>query len=94
MITAVPIRSRLQIDAAEAVVDAARMGAGIVRLFSYHVASAVKEGKLAVLLEAFEPPPLPVNIVYAGGGQLPLKVRAFLDFVAPRLKARLAADLA
>ncbi len=26
-------------------------------------ASAVKDGKLAVLLEAFEPPPLPANIV-------------------------------
>jgi hypothetical protein len=45
------------------------------------------------MLEAFEPPPLPVNIVYLGGGLLPLKVRAFLDFAAPRLKARLAADL-
>jgi len=91
--TPVAIRSRLQIDAAEAVVEAALAGAGTIRLFSYHVASAVKDGKLAVLLEAFEPPPLPVNIVYMGGGLLPLKVRAFLDFAAPRLKVRLAADL-
>lgn len=92
--TSVSIRSRLQIDAAEAVVDAARAGVGIAQLFSYHVAAEVREGKLTVLLEAFEPPPLPVNIVYMGGGLLPLKVRAFLDFAAPRLKARLAADLA
>lgn len=92
-IAPVSIRSRLQIDAAEAVVEAARAGAGIVRLFSYHVAAAVREGKLSVLLETFEPPPLPVNLVYLGGGLLPLKVRAFLDFAAPRLKARLAVDL-
>jgi DNA-binding transcriptional LysR family regulator len=92
-IAPVSIRSRLHIDAAEAVVEAARAGAGIVRLFSYHVAAAVREGKLSVLLETFEPPPLPVNLVYLGGGLLPLKVRAFLDFAAPRLKARLAADL-
>ena len=91
--TAVTIRSRLQIDAAEAVVEAALAGAGIIKLFSYHVASAVKDGRLVLLLEAFEPPPLPVNIVYMGGGLLPLKVRAFLDFAAPRLKVRLAADL-
>ena len=32
-------------------------------------------------------------IVYMGGG-CSLKVRAFLDFAAPRLKGRLAADLA
>ena len=37
--------------------------------------------------KTFEPPPLPVNLVYLGGGLLPLKVRAFLDFAAPRLKA-------
>lgn len=92
--TTVAIRSRLQIDAAEAVVEAALAGAGIIRLFSYHVASAVKDDRLTLLLEAFEPPPLPVNIVYMGGGLLPLKVRAFLDFAAPRLKVRLAADLA
>jgi DNA-binding transcriptional LysR family regulator len=89
----VPIRSRLQVDAAEAVVEAALAGAGIARLFSFHVAQAVKDGRLSLLLEQFEPPPLPVNIVYLGGGLLPLKVRAFLDFAAPRLKARLEKDL-
>jgi DNA-binding transcriptional LysR family regulator len=89
----VPIRSRLQVDAAEAVVEAALAGAGIARLFSYHVAQAVKDGRLSLLLEQFEPPPLPVNLVYPGGGLLPLKVRAFLDFAAPRLKARLERDL-
>jgi DNA-binding transcriptional LysR family regulator len=90
----VPIRSRLQVDAAEAVVEAALAGAGIARLFSFHVAQAVKDGRLSLLMEEFEPPPLPVNIVYLGGGLLPLKVRAFLDFAAPRLKARLERDLA
>jgi DNA-binding transcriptional LysR family regulator len=89
----VPIRSRLQVDAAEAVVEAALAGAGIARLFSFHVAQAVKEGRLSLLLQQFEPPPLPVNLVYLGGGLLPLKVRAFLDFAAPRLKARLERDL-
>jgi hypothetical protein len=34
------------------------------------------------------------HLVYLGGGLLPLKVRAFLDFAAPRLKPRLAGDLA
>jgi hypothetical protein len=54
----------------------------------------VQDGRLSLLLEEFETQPLPVNIVYLGGGLLPLKVRAFLDFAAPRLKARLAGDLA
>jgi DNA-binding transcriptional LysR family regulator len=89
----VPVRSRLQVDAADAVVEAALAGTGIIRLFSYHVAQAVRDGRLSLLLEEFETPPLPVNIVYLGGGLLPLKVRAFLDSAAPRLKTRLERDL-
>ena len=54
----------------------------------------MKDGRLSLLLEEFERRRLPVNIVYLGGGLLPLKVRAFLDFAAPRLKARLERDLA
>lgn len=92
--TPVTVRSRLVVDAAEAVLDAAIAGAGITRLYSYHVADAVRDGRLEVLLTGFEPRPLPVNIVYLGGGLVPLKVRAFIDFAAPPLRARLAADLA
>jgi hypothetical protein len=36
----------------------------------------------------------PVNIVYLGGGLQPVKVRAFVNFAVPQLKARLASDLA
>jgi DNA-binding transcriptional LysR family regulator len=79
---------------AEPLVDAAIAGAGIVSLFSYHVAAAVKAGSLVLLLRGLEQPPLPVHLVYRGGGLLPLQVHAFLDFAAPRLKARLEAGLA
>jgi DNA-binding transcriptional LysR family regulator len=92
-IVPVAVRPRLVVDTAEASLDAARAGAGIIRLFSVNVAEAVRAGELTVLLEAFEPPPEPVNILYLGGGLQPLKVRAFLDFAAPQLKARLASDL-
>jgi DNA-binding transcriptional LysR family regulator len=92
-IVPVAVRPRLVVDTAEAALDAARAGAGIIRLFSVNVAEAVRAGELTVLLEAFEPPPEPVNILYLGGGLQPLKVRAFLDFAAPQLKARLASDL-
>ncbi len=63
---------------------------GITRLLSYQVADAVRDGRLRVILEAFEPAPLPVSFVHLGGRLLPQKLRAFLDFASPRLKARLA----
>jgi len=43
-------------------------------------------------LRGFEPPPSPVSLVHGGGRFLPLKVRAFLDFAAPKLKAVLLQD--
>ncbi len=87
---AVPVRSRLTINTAEAAIDAATAGVGIARVLSYQVADAVRTGALKLILEDFEPEPWPVSLVHAGRGLLPLKLRAFLDFAAPRLKARLA----
>jgi DNA-binding transcriptional LysR family regulator len=90
---AVPVHSRLTVNTAEAAIDAAIAGVGIVRVLSYQIAQAAENGTLITALEAFEPVPVPVSLVYAGQGLLPLKLRAFLDFASPRLKARLS-DLA
>lgn len=87
---AVPVRSRLTINTAEAAIDAAVAGVGIARVLSYQVADAVRSGVLRLILEDFEPERWPVSLVHTGRGLLPLKLRAFLDFAAPRLKARLA----
>jgi DNA-binding transcriptional LysR family regulator len=89
-IVSVAIHSRLTVNTAEAAIDAAIAEVGITRVLSYQVASAVRAGTLALALREFEPKPWPVSLVYAGQGLLPLKLRAFLDFAAPRLKARLA----
>jgi DNA-binding transcriptional LysR family regulator len=78
------------VNTAEAAIDAAIAEVGITRVLSYQVASALRAGTLALALREFEPKPWPVSLVYAGQGLLPLKLRAFLDFAAPRLKARLA----
>ena len=85
----VPIRARLSVNTAEAAIDAAIAGVGLTRLISYQVEDAIKEGRLQVVLEKFEPDSLPVNLVHAGQGLLPRKLRAFLDFAVPRLRKRL-----
>ena len=88
---AIPVRPRLAVNAAEAAVDAARAGLGIVRVLSYQAADEIASGALQVLLKAYEPDPLPVSFVHPERGLLPLKVRAFLDWAVPRMRARLAA---
>lgn len=86
---AVTIHSRLVVNTAESAVDMAVAGLGLTRLLSYQIEAPLAEGKLAVVLERFEPPQVPVSLVYGSSGLLPLKLRAFLDFAMPRLKAKL-----
>jgi DNA-binding transcriptional LysR family regulator len=86
----VPVVSRLAVNTAEAAIDAAALGVGLVRVLSYQVAEAVTNGALSVVLQDYESAPLPVSLVHKGQAPLPLKLRAFLDFAAPRLKARIA----
>ncbi|HEY2837149.1 MAG TPA: LysR family transcriptional regulator [Rhizomicrobium sp.] len=83
------VRFRLSVNNAQAAVDAATAGLGIARVLSYQAYEAVRARKLTVILAKFEPPPLPVSLIYPGHGTLPLKLRAFLDWAGPRLRARL-----
>ncbi|MBV8340852.1 MAG: LysR family transcriptional regulator, partial [Gammaproteobacteria bacterium] len=86
----VTVRSRLVVTTAEAAIDAAIDGIGLTQLLSYQIATAIKARKLAPVLVSFEPEPLPVSMVYGGGPLLALKVRAFVDFAAPKLRKALA----
>jgi DNA-binding transcriptional LysR family regulator len=85
------IRTRLTVNSAEAAVDAAVAGLGVAHVLAYQVASAVRAGRLRLILRAYEPEGLPVHLVHAGQGALPLKTRSFLDFAVARLRAALAA---
>jgi DNA-binding transcriptional LysR family regulator len=90
----VPVRSRVAVNMSEAAIAAAILGVGLVRVLSYQVADAVRDQALSVVLQPFESTPLPVSLVHKGQAPLPLKLRAFLDFVAPRLRDRTARALA
>jgi DNA-binding transcriptional LysR family regulator len=87
---AVPVHSRLVVDTIEAARDAACAGIGIVSGFSYYAKTALERGALTTLLDEFQPAPLPVHLVYTANRFLPIKVRAFLDFAAPRLRQAFA----
>lgn len=87
--TTVPVSPRLIVNTAEAAVDAAIAGVGLTCVLSYQVESAVRAGLLNLVLQSFEPTPIPVSFLYLGQGRIPLKLRALLDFAAPRLRLRL-----
>ena len=86
---------RLVVNTVRAAVASAAEGHGVTRLFSYHIAEEITEGRLQILLSKDEDPPLPVYLLAPEGRFAVPKVRAFVDFAAPRLKkyfARLASE--
>lgn len=82
----IAVSPRLAVTTTEAAAQAANLGVGIARLLHYQVAEAVGRGALRIVLERWEPEPSPVHLVHASRGQMPLKMRRFLDFAAPRLR--------
>lgn len=84
-----PVHSRLVVNTAEAAIDAAIAGIGITRVLSYQIDAPRRSGLLELALREFEPAPVPVSLVYSRQRRLPLKLRAFLDFAAPRLRERM-----
>jgi len=87
----VAIRTRFSVNTADAVVEAAIAGVGIARVMSYQAATALSERRIVTLLRGHATAPLPVNLVHQPHRVQPLKRRAFLDFVQPRLVQALAA---
>jgi len=82
-------RSRLGVNTIDAAIDAGLAGAGLIRAVSYQVVDHVRAGRLRIVMQSFEPAPRPVHLVYDAQNRLPLKLRAFVDFVVPRMRERL-----
>jgi DNA-binding transcriptional LysR family regulator len=89
----VAVHPRLTVNTAEAALDAAIASVGLTRVLSYQAADAVARGKLKIVLQSFEPPPVPVSLVHPAQSQLPRKTRVFLDFAAEALRKRLVGIL-
>jgi len=84
-------RVRLAVSGAEAAVEAAEAGIGVVRLLHYQAADGLAAGRLRRVLEAHEDEPVPVHLLHPPLAQLPLKTRRFLDLARERLRATLHA---
>lgn len=81
---------RLTVNTIRAAVDSAVGGHGVTRMFSYHIAPQLHDGSLQLLLTNDEPEAIPVHLVAPHGRLQVPKVRAFVDFAVPRLKAHYA----
>lgn len=86
----VKISPRLTVNTVEAAAGSAMEGQGLTRLFSYQVADELRDGRLVEVLQNAPQPYFPVHVVTQAGRLSVPKVRAFVDFAVPRLKAEFA----
>lgn len=87
----VQIEPRARMNTNDAVIEMALDGWGISRLLSYQVAPHLTDGRLQSVLEEFQLPAMPIHVVHQEGRMVSAKIRAFVDFMAARLRAH--ADL-
>lgn len=80
----VRVRGRLRFNGAEACVEAAVKGFGIIRTPAFAAAEDLRAGRLVPLLCDLEPEEIHVHAVYPHARHLAAKVRAFVDFLARR----------
>jgi DNA-binding transcriptional LysR family regulator len=85
--TSLRLKGRLRVDDVETRLRAAKAGRGIAQFLSYQVTDELAAGTLVRLLQPFEAPPLPVQIVTKGREGRARKVEAFVAFAARQLTA-------
>jgi DNA-binding transcriptional LysR family regulator len=85
----VAVEPRLIVNAADAAIDAAKAGLGVVRVLSYQADPSLADGSLRLLLEDFEPAAIPVSLIHREDRLPQVKVQSFAQLAVPRLRKRL-----
>ena len=85
----ITLKPRFEINDAAAAIAAAEGGGGITIALSYMVANHIRERRLQQVLEPFAPSAVPVQLVYPESRLVAPKVRAFVDYAAPKLRTAL-----
>ncbi|SER23959.1 DNA-binding transcriptional regulator, LysR family [Pseudomonas sp. NFACC02] len=82
----VALKPNLRCTTQVGVIGAAINGAGLASCLGYEIHAHLQARRLEVVLEGFEPDPLPVHLVYREGRRASARVRSFVDFAVDRLR--------
>ncbi|MBF6057497.1 LysR family transcriptional regulator [Thiomicrorhabdus heinhorstiae] len=85
----IPINNILNCNQAGASLDACMSGVGFGRFLCYQTAPYEKNGRLVKVLSDYEPPALPLSLVYPHARLLSIRVRAMVDCLASSLRTSL-----
>ncbi|UVL55188.1 LysR family transcriptional regulator [Pseudomonas sp. B21-035] len=79
----------ITVNSSEAYESACLAGLGLIQAPAAGLREYIERGELVPVLQAFNAPPMPVSLLYAGQLHLPQRVRAFMDWLAQLLQAPL-----
>lgn len=83
----VPVKGPFRSNDAAACNEAVAAGLGLGMAPYWQIRHLVDEGRAELVLTAFEPPPIPVHVLWVPTGGLPARTRAFIDTLAVRFSA-------
>lgn len=82
----VKARTRLSCATLQTAIDAAANGAGVTRCLNYPLHDYLRTGRLRRVLHAYDPPSLPVHVVYRERRDASTRVHSFVSYVVERLR--------
>jgi LysR family transcriptional regulator for bpeEF and oprC len=78
----IPPNPRVAVNDSGAHFSSLRAGLGLGQIISFIVSAAGAQRELLPVLQDWQPPPLPVHVLYPANRHLSTKVRVFVDWVA------------
>ncbi|WP_338641420.1 LysR substrate-binding domain-containing protein [Burkholderia pyrrocinia] len=79
---------RFTTNSVDAAINACADGLGIGAFLSYMVQASVTDDKLRPILRQFETDPIPITMLYPHSKLMSARVRSFIDFAVPHLRAK------
>ena len=87
----IPIGGPLVCNLVAASIVAVRASLGLGMCLSYQVEDQLASGELQVVLADYEPPPLPVSVVFSHTKLMSTRVRVFVDWITRELRREFSA---
>lgn len=82
----VTIKPAFVTNSADAAIEHTERGGGLTMVLAYQVVDAVKKGRLQVVLSKYEPPPLPIQVVYPASRLPSASLKSFVELAVATRK--------
>ncbi|HDR8964299.1 TPA: LysR family transcriptional regulator [Burkholderia vietnamiensis] len=84
--TRLKLAERISVNDVRSAVRYAVEGVGIAQVSERMVAEELAKGTLVSILGEYGPPPLPISVLYPDRRQVPMSIRAFIDWMQTQLR--------